>query len=213
MEKLICNAPWGKAKTSRFARVVVLALAGAVGSVTVSASDLESYRFRYDFSSGVNNFIGSSAQLSDPLVSGGTPVYNRVYGPNGDSTAVHPTSTDWGTIGTATLNADWTLAMFARPGSVEGQVIVGLGRLNGDNKKSVVFSASSDPTKFKVYVEKRVPTNKRSHETTLRPTRGRTRRRSRWMLAIRPDSIRSSPSTTLRQPATKGCCRSTGMAC
>ena len=32
MEKLICNAPWGKAKTSRFARVVALALAGAVGT-------------------------------------------------------------------------------------------------------------------------------------------------------------------------------------
>ena len=74
MEKPICNAPWGKTKASRFARVAILALAGAVGAVTVSASDLESYRFRYDFSSGVNNFIGSSAQLSDPLVSGGTPV-------------------------------------------------------------------------------------------------------------------------------------------
>ena len=32
MEKLICNAPWGKAKTSSFARVVVLALAGAAGA-------------------------------------------------------------------------------------------------------------------------------------------------------------------------------------
>ncbi len=144
-----------------------LVAVACMATTSLLATDLESYRFRYDFSSGVNNFIGSSAQLSDPLVSGGTPVYNRVYGPNGDSTAVHPSSDDWGTIGTATLNADWTLAMFARPGSVEGQVIVGLGRLNGDNKKSVVFSASSDPTKFKVYVEKRIPSNKRSHETTL----------------------------------------------
>ena len=32
MEKLICNAPWGKAKSSSFARVVALALAGAVGT-------------------------------------------------------------------------------------------------------------------------------------------------------------------------------------
>ena len=92
-------------------KAAVSAAAICVATASVShAADLESYRFRYDFSSGVNNFIGSSAQLSDPLVSGGTPVYNRVYGPNGDSTAVHPTSTDWGTIGTATLNADWTLA-------------------------------------------------------------------------------------------------------
>ena len=151
-----------KSKRMAFAAICV---AAAVSPTF--ASDLESYRFRYDFSSGEKVFFGSAAQLSDPLVSGGTPVYTRVYGPNGDSTAVHPSSEDWGTIGTATLNADWTLAMFARPGSVEGQVIVGLGRLNGDNKKSVVFSASSDPTKFKVYVEKRVPTNKRSHETTL----------------------------------------------
>ena len=151
-----------KSKLMAFAAICV---AAAVSPTF--ASDLESYRFRYDFSSGEKVFFGSAAQLSDPLVSGGTPLYTRVYGPNGDSTAVHPSSEDWGTIGTATLNADWTLAMFARPGSVEGQVIVGLGRLNGDNKKSVVFSASSDPTKFKVYVEKRVPTNKRSHETTL----------------------------------------------
>ena len=149
----------------------LLMMIGAAAIVAMAdvalATDLDSYLFRYDFSSGEKVFFGSAAQLSDPLVSGGTPVYNRVYGPNGDSTAVHPSSVDWGTIGTATLNADWTLAMFARPGSVEGQVIVGLGRLNGDNKKSVVFSASSDPTKFKVYVEKRVPSNKKSHETTL----------------------------------------------
>ena len=144
-----------------------LAAVACMATTPLLATDLESYRFRYDFSSGEKVFFGSAAQLSDPLVSGGTPVYTRVYGPNGDSTAVHPSSEDWGTIGTATLNADWTLAMFARPGSVEGHVIVGLGRLNNDNKKSVVFSASSDPTKFKVYVEKRVPTNKRSHETTL----------------------------------------------
>ena len=144
-----------------------LAVVACMATTSLLATDLESYRFRYDFSSGEKVFFGSSAQLSDPLVSGGTPVYTRVYGPNGDSTAVHPSSVDWGTIGTATLNADWTLAMFARPGSVEGQVIVGLGRLNGDNKKAVVFSASSDPTKFKVYVEKRVPSNKKSHETTL----------------------------------------------
>ncbi len=32
MEKLVCNAPWGKAKSSSFARVVALALAGAVGT-------------------------------------------------------------------------------------------------------------------------------------------------------------------------------------
>ncbi|MBR0066718.1 MAG: hypothetical protein IJQ00_03910 [Kiritimatiellae bacterium] len=36
MEKLICNAPWGKAKTSRLARVVTLALVGAAGT-TLSA--------------------------------------------------------------------------------------------------------------------------------------------------------------------------------
>ena len=143
-----------------------LAAVACMATTSLLATDLDAYHFRYDFSSGEKVFFGSTAQLSDPLTKGGTPVYTRVYGPNGDSTAVHPTSVDWGEIGSV-LNADWTLAMFARPGSVEGQVIVGLGRLNGDNKKSVVFSASSDPTKFKVYVEKRVPTNKRSHETTL----------------------------------------------
>ena len=36
MEKLICNASWGKTKTSRLARVVTLALVGAAGT-TLSA--------------------------------------------------------------------------------------------------------------------------------------------------------------------------------
>ena len=36
MEKLICNASWGKTKTSRLARVVALALVGAAGT-TLSA--------------------------------------------------------------------------------------------------------------------------------------------------------------------------------
>ena len=165
MEKLICNSRRGGAKTSRFARVVVLALAGAVGSVTVSASDLESYRFRYDFSSGEKVFFGSAAVSTDFVTT--SAAYAPVYGPDGADTAVHPTLSGYGAIGTSTMNADWTLAMHVRPGSVEGGVLLGLGRLNNDNKKSVVFSASSDPTKFKVYVEKRIPSNKRSHETTL----------------------------------------------
>ena len=150
-----------------FRHAAVLALLGTMASAPSFAADIEDYRFRYDFSSGVNNFIGTDAQRSDPLVKGGTPVYTRVYGPNGDSTAVHPTSADWGEIGDATMNADWTLAMFARPGAVEGEVLVGLGRLNGDNKKAVVFSASSDPTKFKVYVSIRAKSNKRSQEATI----------------------------------------------
>ena len=146
---------------------LICAMALAVAAGAALATDLESYRFRYDFSSGTKVFIGSAGQTTDPLVSGSTPVYTRVYGPNGDSTAVHPSSEDWGVIGSAAMNADWTLAMHVRPGSVEGGVLLGLGRLNKDNLKSVVFSASSDPTKFKVYVEKRVPTNKQSHEATI----------------------------------------------
>ena len=123
-----------KCSIVKMAMLLVAAICAAAISPTF-AGDLEDYRFRYDFSAGVNNFIGSSAQLSDPLTSGGTPVYTRVYGPNGDSTAVHPTSVDWGSIG-AVLDADWTLAMFVRPGSVEGGILAGVGRLNNDNKKS-----------------------------------------------------------------------------
>jgi len=50
MKEIICNSRGGGSKTCNFARVVALALAGAVGSMAVSVSDLESYRFRYDFS-------------------------------------------------------------------------------------------------------------------------------------------------------------------
>ncbi len=141
------------------------AVACAAAVSPTFATDLESYRFRYDFSSGEKVFLGSAAVSTDFVTT--SAAYAPVYGPDGADTAVHPTLSGYGAIGTATMNADWTLAMHVRPGSMEGGVLLGLGRLNNDNKKSVVFSASSDPTKFKVYVEKRVPTNKRSHETTL----------------------------------------------
>ena len=80
-------------KSTLTTAAMVAAICVATSS-TSFATDHEDYRFRYDFSSGVNNFIGTDAQRSDPLVKGGTPEYNRVYGPNGDSTAVHPTSAD-----------------------------------------------------------------------------------------------------------------------
>ena len=40
MEKLVCNAPWGKAKTSRFASVFALALAVAAGAMTAFGDGL-----------------------------------------------------------------------------------------------------------------------------------------------------------------------------
>ena len=43
MEKLICNSRRGGAKTSSFARVVVLALAGAAGALSARAAAPESY--------------------------------------------------------------------------------------------------------------------------------------------------------------------------
>ena len=153
-------------KTSLIKRVISLVAAVCAAAVSPTfATDLESYRFRYDFSSGEKVFFGSAAVSADFVTT--SAAYAPVYGPDGADTAVHPTLSGYGAIGTSTMNADWTLAMHVRPGSVEGGVLLGLGRMNNDNKKSVVFSASSDPTKFKVYVEKRVPTNKRSHETTL----------------------------------------------
>ena len=130
-----------KSKLMAFAAICV---AAAVSPTF--ATDLESYRFRYDFSSGEKVFFGSAAVSADFVTT--SAAYAPVYGPDGADTAVHPTSSGYGTIGTATMNADWTLAMHVRPGSVEGGVLLGLGRLNNDNKKSVVFSASSDPTKF-----------------------------------------------------------------
>ena len=148
---------------------LAMPLAAAICTAAVSqtfATDLESYRFRYDFSSGANVFHGSGAVSAD-FVTSGEPAYTSVYDPDGAETAVHPTTAGYGTIGADTLNATWTLAMHVRPGSVEGGVLLGLGRLNKDNLKSVVFSASSEANKFKVYVEKRVPSNKRSHEATI----------------------------------------------
>ena len=41
MEKLICNAPWGKAKTSRFALVGALALAVAAGAALTASAGTE----------------------------------------------------------------------------------------------------------------------------------------------------------------------------
>ena len=67
MEKLICNSPWGKARTSRFVRVVALALAGAAGALTFTAGAVTKTYMQYGFTEVPNiamDGIPSSTEIT-----------------------------------------------------------------------------------------------------------------------------------------------------
>ena len=120
---------------------------------------LEDIYFRYDFSDGTRQFIGSASQASDPLTAdAGAANFVAAYGQDGSNTAVHVKSNAYGTdkiggssaAGKAVLAGDWTLAMSVRPGSVEKGLLFSLGRANDNNSKCVFLASSS--TAGKIYV-------------------------------------------------------------
>ena len=125
----------------------------------VSAATIDECYFRYDFSDGTRQFIGSASQASDPLTAdAGAANFVAAYGQDGSNTAVHVKSNAYGTdkiggssaAGKAVLAGDWTLAMSVRPGSVEKGLLFSLGRANDNNSKCVFLASSS--TAGKIYV-------------------------------------------------------------
>ena len=165
-----------KTKTIRAA----LAAAICAAATPLMATDLDNYRFRYDFSSGAKQFYGSSDQTTDPLLNSSDAsdmTALPVTGPDGEGSAVHPMNTAWSSVNSTTfygvLNADWTWAMSVRPGSTQNGVLFSIGRKNVDKRKNISICASSDPTKLLVDENKRVSsTNKNSLETQIELSNG-----------------------------------------
>ncbi len=150
---------------NRMMHIIAAALCVAFAATT-QASTIDDFYFRYDFSSGKNVFIGSGSLVSDPLSNNNT--LTPVYGPDGDFNAVHLTGTKWGAVGSSIMNADWSVAMCVRMGSVENGVVASFGRLSDKKMKALGLLSSSDTTKIKVRVVKTTDSNnKRSDEKEL----------------------------------------------
>ena len=146
---------------TKMIRAAIAAICAAAAAGTSHATDLDSYRFRYDFSSGSRTFHGSADQTVDPLSDTSLSSSDRgelevlpVTGPNGENTAAHPMNTGWSAVNSSTfygvLNADWTLALSIRPGTTQNGVIFSIGRRSTNSRKGISICASSDPTKLLV---------------------------------------------------------------
>ena len=129
-------------------RTLFVALATMfVTSVLADVTNLENYRFRYDFSKGKNNFITSQSVIGNFV---GTSIV-AVEGPNGASDAVHVSGGPWSAFNSqSVLNSTWTLAMSVKFGNTEGGVLLGIGRLPQNGSKQIAICSSSD--KSKLYV-------------------------------------------------------------
>ena len=127
------------------------------------ATDLDSYLFRYDFSSGAKVFCGSTGFSVDPL-SDTTLSSDRlelsvlpIDGPDGANTAAHPMNTGW-SAGSSSANSmtiyqllsegDWTFAMSVRPGTTHNGVLFSMGRRSAKSRKGISICASSNPNEM-----------------------------------------------------------------
>ena len=123
--------------------LLILAIVGIM-HIPSFATDIDGYRFRYDFMSGTKKFYGSEAQPKDPLLNSSDAMdlaAQPVTGLRGENTAVHPLNTAWSSVNSTTfydvLNADWTLAMSVRPGSTQEGVLFSIGRKNAKSRKNL----------------------------------------------------------------------------
>ncbi|MBO4286987.1 MAG: hypothetical protein J5985_02340, partial [Kiritimatiellae bacterium] len=125
----------------------------ATSATMASISDLDSQKYRWDFSKGAYSYIGNG---TDPLVEKNASypsTFKSTEGPNGKGSAVYVDGTTWGeAFGTndspTDLNAHWTLAMCFRPGELDNGIALSMGRLNVKNRKEIALCSSSDPSKF-----------------------------------------------------------------
>ena len=152
-------------KVRRIAVTIVVVLAAMFATSAALATDLENYYFRYDFSDGTKQFIGSASQTSDPITADADAAnFVSAYGQDGSSTAVHVNSNAYGTdtiggsksAGKTVLAAGWTLAMSLRPGSVNKGILFSLGRANENGCKAMFLASSSSSGKFYVGTARKV---------------------------------------------------------
>ena len=130
-------------KRTLFVALATLFVTSALADVT----NLENYRFRYDFSKGKNNFINSATQSAVGNFVGTSIV--AVEGPNGANDAVHVSGTPWSAFNSqSVLNSDWTFAMSVKFGNTEGGILMGIGRLPQNGSKQIAICSSSDKSKL-----------------------------------------------------------------
>ena len=164
-------------------RLLMMIGAAAIAAMAdvALATDLDSYLFRYDFSSGAKVFRGSTGFSVDPLSDTKLGDSDRadmkvlsVDGPNGADSAVHPINVAW-SAGSSSANSttiyqllsegDWTFAMSVRPGTTHNGVLFSMGRRSADNRKGISICASSNPNEMIVDENIRVATNKKSQRS------------------------------------------------
>jgi hypothetical protein len=153
---------------SRLSRALLAIATVGIMHIPSFATDIDGYRFRYDFMSGTKKFYGSEAQPKDPLLNKSDAkdlAAQPVTGLRGENIAVHPTNTAWSSeIG---LNADWTLAMSVRPDSTQEGVLFSIGRKNAKSRKNISICSSSDSTKLLIHENIRNGSNKVSRRSNI----------------------------------------------
>ncbi len=159
---------------SRLSRALSVLAAVGVMHIPSFATDIDGYRFRYDFTSGTKKFYGSEAQPKDPLLNKSDAMdlaAQPVTGLRGENIAVHPTNTAWSSVNSTTfydvLNADWTLAMSVRPGSTQEGVLFSIGRKNANPRKNISICSSSDSTKLLIHENIRNGSGKTSRRSSI----------------------------------------------
>ena len=142
-------------KARRTAASFAAALAAMFATSAAMATDLENVYFRYDFSDGTRQFIGSASQASDPVTEDADAAnFVAAYGQDGAATAVHVTKNAYGSdkIGGAAATGRTVLA--------------GTGRLRCPSGRAVstkaYFSVSAG----------QMPTATRSYSSPPHPHRG-----------------------------------------
>lgn len=160
MKKHTCKIASKVAMTTVRAIMMTAAMVIPISATVAAVNNLESYHFRYDFSTGARVFTGGPNCPRDSITDTSADTV-AVEGPNGPGTAMHlgncsvALRIDGEEIGGGTsvyLNTNaWTLAMSFRPGSVEKGMLFSVGRLNGGARSgriAITVCSSSDPSKL-----------------------------------------------------------------
>ena len=139
----------------------------ATSAAMANVSNLESYHFRHDFSTGARVFTGGPNCPRDFITDTSADTV-AVEGPNGPGSAMHigqdsgplsingvqvnsDDSTTTKTTNLALNTNAWTLVMSFRPGNVEKGMLFSIGRLNGGKSSgriAITVCSSSDPSKL-----------------------------------------------------------------
>ena len=149
MEKLICDAPWGKAITSRFAWVGALAL--AAGGVLQAfagqeAIHLEHPRVWYAFDN-TNNVQASSGAANLTFTNAGATFEKA----SDDDWAITSVSGQcpYGT-GFPCGDGSWTIVMRAKTVADANRIVLGTQSITAGNRGLVMYTAGGDKVRFSV---------------------------------------------------------------